>query len=124
MILDIHVHVSALTPAHGSMSPRLLNSLPFRFMRWRLGVPGTDAATERAIAVKLAETIDETTMIDKAVVLAFDAVYDKQGRLDEANTHLYVTNDYALELCRSNRKMLFGASVHPYRKDAIAEVER
>ena len=124
MILDLHVHVSALTPGHGCMSGRLLNSLPFRFMRWRLGIPGTDAATERAIAVKLAETIDGTPTLDAAVILAFDAVYDRDGRMDEANTHLYVTNDYVIELCKANPKMLFGASVHPYRKDAVAEVGR
>src|SRR5438874_13119055 len=39
-------------------------------------------------------------------------------------THLYVTNDYVIELAKRHRKMLFGASVHPYRKDAIAELER
>src|SRR4051812_29584316 len=29
-----------------------------------------------------------------------------------------------IELCRANPKMLFGASVHPYRRDAVAELER
>jgi uncharacterized protein len=124
MLIDLHVHVSALTPGHGCMSDRLLKSIPFRFMRWRLGVQGSDAATERAIAELLARTIDGTEKLDAAVILAFDAVYDKKGRFDDANTHLYVTNDYAIELCRGNPKMLFGASVHPYRTDAVAEVER
>lgn len=125
MILDCHVHVSALTAAHGCMSPRLLRSLPFRFMRWRLGIRGQDEATERAIERKLVDVIDETTAIDAAVILAFDAVYDRDGRLDMGNTHLYVTNDYAMELCRRYpKKMLFGASVHPYRKDAVQEIER
>src|SRR5207302_1718005 len=68
---------------------------------------------------------DQTTSIDAAVILAFDAVHDREGRLDAANTHLYVTNDYVIELCRRYPgKMRFGASVHPYRKDAVAEIER
>lgn len=124
MILDIHVHVSALAPGHGCMSDRLLKTVPFRFMRWRLGVEGNDAATERAIGVRLAETVDGTPELDAAVILAFDAVYDADGRMDEASTHLYVTNDYALEVVAGNPKMRFGASVHPYRADAVAEVER
>ena len=124
MIIDCHVHVSALTPGHGCMSQRVLRSLPFRFMRWRLGIKGEDEATERAIEQKLVETIRETAGIDAAVILAFDAVYDREGRLDERNTHLHVTNDYAIDLCRRHPKMLFGASVHPYRKDAVAEIER
>ena len=40
MIVDVHVHVSALTPEHGLMSKRLLRSLPFRYMKWRLGLTG------------------------------------------------------------------------------------
>ena len=124
MRIDCHVHVCAVTPGHGSMSQRVLRSMPFRFMRWRLGMKGEDEATERAVAAKLVETIDQTDALDAAVILAFDAVYDRDGRFDANNTHLYVTNDYAIELCRRDGKMLFGASVHPYRKDAVAEIER
>jgi predicted TIM-barrel fold metal-dependent hydrolase len=58
------------------------------------------------------------------VVLAFDRPYTADGRPDEANTHLYVTNDYAAELARDHPKLLFGASVHPYRPDAVAELDR
>jgi hypothetical protein len=97
--IDCHVHVAACTPGHGSMSPRLLNSLPFRFMRWRMGLVGADERTERALAAQLGRIIEETTELDAAVVLAFDAVYDLDGRRDEARTHLYVTNEYVAELC-------------------------
>src|SRR3954465_6305577 len=124
MVIDCHVHICATTPGHGWMSDRLQKSLAFRFMRWRLGIVGYDEATERQLEAKLAETIDQTNWLDAAVVLAFDAVHDKDGRLDEANTHLYVTNDYVIELANRFPKMLFGASVHPYRKDAVQELER
>src|SRR5207302_1555018 len=89
-----------------------------------VGMKGEDEATERAVEAKLASTIDQTETLDAAVVLAFDAVYDRDGQFDARNTHLYVTNDYVIDLCRRHRKMLFGASVHPYRTDAVAEVER
>ena len=106
------------------MSQKLLNSIAFRFMQRRLKLPGQDEATERALEAKLAETIDGTEKLDAAVVLAFDAVHDEDGRMDLENTHLYVTNDYVIELAGRHPKMLFGASVHPYRKDAVAELER
>jgi predicted TIM-barrel fold metal-dependent hydrolase len=124
MIIDCHVHISACTPAHGFMSEKLLTSIPFRFMRWRLGIDGNDAGTECEIAKNLVATIDQTELLDGAVVLAFDGVYDGEGRFDQANTHLYVTNDYVIALARQNPKILFGASVHPFRKDAVAELER
>lgn len=124
MIIDVHVHVSAFTPSHGLMSRHLLDSLPFRFMRWWLGIRGEDERTERQIEQQLADTINGTPELDAAVVLAFDAVHTDAGELDAANTHLYVTNDYVIELCRRHRKMLFGCSVNPYRQDAVAELER
>ena len=123
MIIDLHVHVSALTAGHGLMSPRLLNSTPFRFMQWRLGIKGNEEPTERKIEALLVRTVAEAPL-DAVVVLAFDAVYDGDGRLDLPNTHLYVTNDYVIELAKKHGQVLFGASVHPYRKDAVAEVER
>jgi len=124
LIIDCHVHVSALTPAHGMMSQKLLKSIPFRFMKWRLGLPGEDEATERALEAKLAETIDGTEKLDAAAILAFDAVHSEEGAMDLSRTHLYVTNDYVIELAQRHPKMLFAASVHPYRKDAVAELER
>ena len=124
MILDVHVHTCAASPGHGRMSQRLYRSLPFRFMRWRLGLGEYGPETERELERKLAATIEQTTKLDAAVVLAFDAVHDGDGRVDELNTHLYVTNDYAMELSRRYPKMRFGASVHPYRKDATGEIER
>src|SRR5688500_10157908 len=100
MVLDCHVHTAACTPGHGSMSPRLLGSVPFLFMRWKFGLVGADARTEAALERRLARTIDGTPELDAAVVLAFDAVYDRDsGRRDDARTHLYVTNDYVIELC-------------------------
>ncbi len=93
-------------------------------MRWRLELKGYDAQTERALEQRLSDAVHGAERLDAAVVLAFDAAHDSEGRLDEANTHLYVKNDYVIQLSRRNPKFLFGASVHPYRKDAIAELER
>jgi predicted TIM-barrel fold metal-dependent hydrolase len=106
------------------MSARLMKSLPFKFVQWRFGIRGDAASMERGVEELLARTVLQNELIDSAVILAFDAVHDRDGRLDDANTHLYVTNDYVIELCKRNPKMLFGASVHPYRKDAVAEIER
>lgn len=124
MILDVHVHTCAASPGHGSLSRALFQSIPFRFMRWRLRLRDYGPETERELEAKLVGLIDGAEKLDAAVVLAFDAVHDGDGRKDEANTHLYVTNDYVIELAKKYRKVLFGASVHPYRKDAVAEVER
>src|SRR5437867_11961385 len=101
MIIDCHVHVCADTPGHGRVSPRLRRSPTFLFMRWRLGLPWENgAAMERAVEAKVVATVRGTEKLDAAVILAFDAVHDADGRLDADNTHLYVTNDYVIELTR------------------------
>src|SRR5437879_6587416 len=120
MIIDCHVHICAITPAHGCMSPRILKSFPFRFMRWRLGIVGEDEKTERDIERLLVHVLNQADDLDAAAVLAFDAVYTREGQFDPVNTHFHVTNDYVVDLCRRHPKMLFAASVHPYRKDAVA----
>jgi predicted TIM-barrel fold metal-dependent hydrolase len=125
MVIDCHVHVSATSPPHGIMSDRLLKSLPFRFMGWRLGLDPAGPAFDAELESLMDRLIADTDGLDAAVVLAFDAVYDRDGRIDIPNTHLYAKNDYVIELCaRHPRRMLFGASIHPYRTDAVAELER
>src|SRR4051812_40377856 len=125
MIIDCHVHAIAATPGHGHVSEHLLRQWNIRFLRWRMGVTSRDPETlEKQAEVRLIETINATEGLDAAVALALDAVYDRDGNRVESSTHLYVANDYVADLASRNPKVLFGASVHPYRKDAVAELER
>ena len=124
MVIDCHVHVCAFAADHGLTSAHLLRTAPFRFMRWRLGLKGTDSHTERALETRLLDLISATPELNRVVVLAFDAVHDPEGQIDLARTHLYVKNDYVAELSRLHPQILFGASVHPYRKDVPQEIER
>lgn len=124
VLIDCHVHVNAFTPRHGRTSRTLLGRPSFRYLRWRLGMKGEDEGTERALVAALGRELAGAPEVDAAVILAFDAVYGDDGRLDEAQTHLHVENDYVIDLVKREPKMLFGASVHPYRRDAVAELER
>jgi predicted TIM-barrel fold metal-dependent hydrolase len=126
VIVDCHVHALAATPGHGYLSGYLRkrpNVLATR-VRLHISLFGSDEKIERDFEDRLARTVNETPELDAAVALAFDRVYAEDGTPDDANTHLSVTNEYAAELSRRHPKLLFGASVHPYRPDAIAELER
>jgi uncharacterized protein len=124
VILDCHVHLSAFTPGRGFMSRSLLDSVPFRFMRWKFGLAGEDEQTERMLEELLARTVADATPLDAAVVLAFDAVHDTEGKRDAQRTHFEVANDYVRDVTRKYPRLLYGASIHPYRRDAVAELER
>jgi uncharacterized protein len=108
----------------GAMSERLVRSAPFRFLRWHFGLGEPDASIDGPLEQILVDQLNGCDELDAAVVLAFDAVYDKDGRRRDDQTHLFIENDYVIELSRRHRKVLFGASIHPYRADAIAELER
>ncbi|QDU23089.1 amidohydrolase family protein [Urbifossiella limnaea] len=126
MRIDVHVHILATLPGHGVMSHYLRRRPNVAAIRLRLGIPlrGSDAKVERACEDVLVRALAGCPELDAGVGLAFDAIYTDDGRRDDARTHLYVANEYAAELARKHRKILFGASVHPYRPDALAELER
>ncbi|MBO0698367.1 MAG: amidohydrolase family protein [Zavarzinella sp.] len=126
MIVDCHVHALATTPGHGYLSGYLRKRPNVLASRIRLGISlfGSDEKIERGFENRLAKTVNETPELDAAVALAFDRVHHEDGTPDPDNTHIYVTNDYVAELSRRHPKLLFGASIHPYRPDAIAELER
>lgn len=126
MIVDCHVHVLATTPGHGKVSDYLRARPNVILSRLRLGITlfGTDEQIEGDVENCLIRTVYHTPELDAAVVLAFDGVYSEDGQFSDADTHLFVTNDYAAELARKYSKVLFGASIHPYRPDALAELDR
>jgi predicted TIM-barrel fold metal-dependent hydrolase len=64
------------------------------------------------------------SVVDRAVVLALDAAYLDDGTRDERRTLMVADNDFVADLTSAHEKVLFGASVHPYRRDALAELER
>ena len=135
VILDCHVHAAALLPGDGQISARARSGYAFRIMRRQLGVPpnADDRAIQELLERALIAAVEGTPELDAVVLLAFDRVYTKEGSADDPVTHLYVSNDYVAKLAGSGaaaasagkgRRMRFGASIHPYRRDAVAELER
>jgi predicted TIM-barrel fold metal-dependent hydrolase len=126
VILDCHVHTAALLPGHGRVSEQARRSVAFRILRRQLGLgaDADDAATERALERTLVDTLAGAPEVDAAVVLAFDRVYTRDGRPDDAATHFYVANEFVASLAATHPKIRFGASIHPYRSDAAQEIER
>jgi len=61
----------------------------------------------------------------KLMLLAFDWHHDSDGHRNETLSPIYTPNDYARDVARSNPGHFeWIASVHPYRDDAIVELER
>lgn len=60
-----------------------------------------------------------------AMLMAFDRVYDANGRVSDDMSAFYTPNRYAAEVARTHADRLrWTASIHPYRPDAAEEVAR
>ncbi|HOC92021.1 MAG TPA: amidohydrolase family protein [bacterium] len=123
--IDVHVHILAVAAANGArVCPKMRRSLMSLCLGAKYGWRGDDEAFDRAYAERLAREIRESKTTDRAVVLAFDGVYDSSGALDSARTSAYIPNEYCLKLCERHPEFIFGASVNPARADALDELDR
>jgi len=124
--VDCHTHIFCWgeNPADGFISEAQRRAWTTRLLIWATRIERERGAT---ISEKLRSLVlrrIETSMLTHVVVLAQDAVYGPDGLLRDSATHFYVSNDYVLGLARDCPKVIPGASINPWRRDAVAELER
>lgn len=127
-LMDIHCHVAGIG-AGGSgchISPAMRRSWKYRVYLRAFGVTGAEILREGDALVlrRLSESLARSRRVSAAVVLALDGAVDEGGELDLSRTEMYVPNEFVLSGTRRHANLLYGASVNPYRKDAIARLEQ
>lgn len=116
------------------ISPRIASSLRWKLMKFMIDlgaplVPGE--ALDCALEEMYAKHLVADGPIDRFVLLAFDAYHDDRGqttlpprRSADFGSDIYSSNSLIRAACKVHPdRFLFGASVHPYRADAVACVE-
>lgn len=129
LVADVHVHVAGigLECSGCHVQPRTLRSLPFRLMARDLGVSRGELIDGLETAYKrvLFAAIDGAPSLDRAVLLAHDAVFNEDGSMNEVRSQLVTPNEHVWRLASLRPdKLRFGASVHPYRRGAAETLER
>ena len=125
-VVDVHCHVGLLGNEHpywGKMSEEFMSRLEYRvFLMY--GRMDPDDVSDRTLRQATEKAIGESS-VDHAVCLALDPVYDQGGHRREDLSHMWVDNDYILDLRQSiGEKVLLGASVHPYDADFQSRVSK
>ncbi len=125
-VIDIHIHIGGPgdEPLSGCyFSEKFVWSPAFLAM---LIVTNSlfKKVTTKSVREKIIREINSSKRIDKGVLLALDMAHNENGDPLPNLTHLYTPNNYIIYLVKKNPKLLFGASIHPYRKDSIDELER
>ena len=108
------------------ISPRMSGSIGMKIAKRFFGLPRglPPAETDAAMEKILLRHILGAELIDRAVVLAFDQYHSDDGqpvgarrRGQRIGSDLYLSNTYVRDLWRRHpRRILFGASIHPYRR--------
>lgn len=115
-VIDVHFHVGLVGdrfPQWGRLSPWFRRQLQFKVFLLYARVD-EDQLCDTKMREATLETID-TSGIDGVVCLALDPHYDHQGNRREDLSHMWVDNDYVLDLQKElPQRVLLGASVHPY----------
>ncbi|MHB0960341.1 MAG: amidohydrolase family protein [Pirellulaceae bacterium] len=125
-MLDIHVHLFGTGDADSGcrLSKATTEGRLFKLLAAQLRLGERAKTTDEGYVLALAEQV-ETSGMEKAVILAQDAVYDRRGKPDWDNTHFYVPNDYLMQVvARYPARMIPCVSINPERADALTELDR
>ncbi len=127
-IIDLHCHVAGIG-AGGSgcfVSENLRHNWRWGPYLRAFGVTAgeVEAQGDALMVRRLSERLAASRFVKAAVVLAIDGVVDARGNLDLAHTEYYVPNDHMWRRTRGTPNLLFGASINPLRKDALACLDR
>jgi predicted TIM-barrel fold metal-dependent hydrolase len=128
LIIDIHCHTAGIGAGESGclVSPALRRNIRYRFFLRAFGVNERELEQQGdgLILERLSERLTHSQQVTAAVVLAMDGPLDSSGELDRSRTEIYIPNDFLARECRRYENLLFGASINPYRRDALERLEQ
>lgn len=131
-LMDHHTHVVGLgVGGTGAFVHPDMQSWWSPMRRIKFGVYASAAAIEdleradQEYVERLLSLVRNLPKPGRHLLLAFDKHYLEGGEVSLEHTEFYVPNEYVFSLAAAHPEYFVPAiSVHPYRKDAVAELER
>ena len=113
------------------VSPRALRRPLWQAARRLMGLPPPGPTLDEHLEAQYHAHLAGPGPVERWVLLAFDAYHDDAGqrprqphRRRDRGSDIYSSNTFIRDLCRHHPdRFLFGASVHPYRPDALADLD-
>lgn len=127
-IIDMHVHVAGLG-AKGSgnfVHPEFRKSYKFPIYLKAFSVSEEELLEkgDAFLIEKISALVQSSRFIKGVVLLALDGVVSLAGDLDLDQTQVYVSNDFVERMSKKFENIYYGASIHPYRKNALFLLEQ
>ncbi len=125
-IIDMHCHTAGIGAGESGawVSDAMHHSWKFGlYMRFfNCSEKEVRAKGDQVIIDIIAHSIRESVHVEGAVILALDAPYSPEGKMERDAGEMYVPNRFVGESIKSFPELYFGASVHPCRTDALEEL--
>jgi uncharacterized protein len=126
-LLDMHVHTAGIGAGDSGcfISKQMESS-------WKLGIYLKSFGTTREelqqkgdahVVQLISRQLAASKHVGQAILLAMDGVVDANGELDKSRTEVYVPNAFVAQETAKTTNLLFGASINPLRKDALAQLD-
>lgn len=130
-LVDHHTHLLAIgtSVSDAFVNPKMragfnLDRLKFLIYASASGIKNIENA-DREYVARLVSLARSGNRHGKFRILAFDKHYNADGSVDLAKTNMYLPNHYVVELAqRYSDVFLPAVSVHPYRADALAVLDK
>lgn len=127
-IVDFHVHVAGLGYGNSGcfVNKEMRENFRFRFYLMAIGttLEELEQHGDSVIFGKISRSVEASKSVSHAIILSMDGVINEFGELDKDKTQIYIPNDYVSEQVKKYDNLLFGASINPYRLDAISRLEQ
>lgn len=126
-IVDMHCHIAGIGVGGSGcfVSQKLRNNWRFKIYLRSFGVSlrEIERKGDGIVGDRISESVSRSKYVSKVVLLALDGAVGPDGQLDTNRTEVYVPNEFVAEVASRHPNLLFGASVNPYRKDALERLE-
>ncbi len=121
--VDLHAHAAGIGAGDSGVFIGRAMRDGFRFPIYLRAFGVTreelEAGGDGVVIDRIAAHVEASTRVGRAVILALDGVVDAAGGLDRNATQVYVPNDFVARETARHAELCFGASVNPYRRDAL-----
>ena len=130
-LVDFHTHVIAIGTSvkDAFVNTKMRSGVNLERLKFLIYASAADVKnfdnTDQEYLTRLVRLARANKRQGKYRILAFDQHYKPDGTVDLKKTNMYVPNDYVVELARQYRDIFLPViSLHPYRRDAVAELEK
>jgi predicted TIM-barrel fold metal-dependent hydrolase len=130
-LVDFHTHVIALgtTVRDAFVNPKMRSGVNLERLKFLIYVSAADIKNldnaDQEYAARLSRLARGHKRHGKFRILAFDKHYHLDGSVNLAKTNIYVPNHYVVDLARRHPDIFLPViSVHPYRPDALEELDK